>query len=100
MQEQALKTMGENKASYLMKDAVDRVPASDQEDVKQVKQGLGNALGGSMQNPLGKAVGPPATPVRRPRQERKGAVDLDLHANLLRQGGDFADDATKEFTGR
>lgn len=31
MEEKALETMGENKASYMMKDAIGRVPASDQE---------------------------------------------------------------------
>lgn len=30
MEEKALETMGENKASYLMKDAIGKVPASDQ----------------------------------------------------------------------
>lgn len=31
MEEQALKTMGENKASYMMKDAIGQVPDSDQQ---------------------------------------------------------------------
>ncbi|GAB7354699.1 hypothetical protein MBLNU459_g5118t1 [Dothideomycetes sp. NU459] len=57
MEEKALETMGENKASYLMKDQISKIPASDQEDVKNLKKGLGNALGGSLQNPLGKEVG-------------------------------------------
>lgn len=75
MEEKALETMGENKASYLMKgmchclimlplastnlssDQINKIPASDQQDVKDLKKGLGNALGGSLQNPLGKEVG-------------------------------------------
>lgn len=56
MEEKALETMGENKASYMMKDTISKVPASDQEDVKELKKGLGNAAGGALQNPLGKAV--------------------------------------------
>lgn len=35
-------------------DQISKMPASDQEDVKQVREGLSNVLGGSMQNPLGK----------------------------------------------
>lgn len=49
MEEKALETMGENKASYMMKDAVGKIPASDQEDVKELQKGLGNTLGGSLQ---------------------------------------------------
>ncbi|KAK0836672.1 hypothetical protein LTR03_013462 [Friedmanniomyces endolithicus] len=64
MEEKALETMGENKASYMMKDAIGQMPASDQQ------KGLGNIMGGSMQNPLGKFT------------------------------GNTADDMTKEFTGR
>jgi hypothetical protein len=56
MEEKALETMGENKMSYMMKDQISKVPASDQEDVKELKKGLGNAVGGGMQNPLGKFV--------------------------------------------
>lgn len=88
MEEKALETMGENKASYMMKDAIGKVPADDQEvcipheltqdllietrmqDVKELKKGLGNFAGGSLQNPLGKFA------------------------------GNTADDATKDFTGR
>ncbi|KAK5120415.1 hypothetical protein LTR85_006354 [Meristemomyces frigidus] len=70
MEEKALETMGENKASYMMKDAIGKVPASDQEEVKELQKGLGNSLGGSLQNPLGKFA------------------------------GNTADDATKDFTGR
>lgn len=88
MEEKALKTMGENKASYILKgntntsaifskftdsratDQISKVPASDQEDVKELKSGLSNLGGGALQNPLGKFA------------------------------GDSADDATKDFTGR
>lgn len=51
-------------------DQISKLPASDQEDVKQLKKGLGNALGGALKNPLGD------------------------------KAGDTADDATKPFTGR
>ncbi|KAL2353134.1 hypothetical protein BJ546DRAFT_950862 [Cryomyces antarcticus] len=44
-------------ASYLVKDQVDKLPASDQKDIKDLKAGLGNALGGSLQNSLGEIVG-------------------------------------------
>ncbi|EUC36611.1 hypothetical protein COCCADRAFT_33966 [Bipolaris zeicola 26-R-13] len=53
MERQALKTMGENKMSYMTKDAIDKVPASDQENIKSLKKGLGNIAGGATQNPLG-----------------------------------------------
>lgn len=48
--------MGENKASYMAKSYVDKLPASDQEDVREVKKGVGNAVGGALQNPLGGLV--------------------------------------------
>lgn len=35
LEEKALETMGENKASYMMKDAIGKVPASDQKVNKQ-----------------------------------------------------------------
>lgn len=70
LEERALKTMGENKASYLVKDQINKVPASDQQDIKDVKKGVSNLAGGSLNNPLGKFA------------------------------GDSADDATRPFTGR
>ena len=113
LEKKALRTMGENKASYILKgafslpssttaislsisqslpthgplssekseewftnsvfavtDQISKVPASDQEDVKELKRGLGNVLGGATKNPLGDAA------------------------------GDAADDVTKPFTGR
>lgn len=74
MEEKALETMGENKASYMMKgsltsiflpfpfadtmkDTISKVPASDQKDIQELRDGLGNAAGGLLQNPLGKQAG-------------------------------------------
>lgn len=70
MEEKALETMGENKASYMLKDQISKMPASDQRDVQDLKAGLSNVLGGSMKNPLGD------------------------------RAGDLGDDLTKPFTGR
>ncbi|KAJ6519321.1 hypothetical protein C8R45DRAFT_18126 [Mycena sanguinolenta] len=70
LEEKALKTMGENKASYLVKDQLNKIPASDQKDVQEARQGVANLVGGTLQNPLGK------------------------HA------GNVADDLTSPFTGR
>jgi hypothetical protein len=70
MERAALKTMGENKLSYMAKDQLEKIPASDQENVKDVKKGLGNIVGGGTKNPLGD------------------------------QAGETADDLTKPFTGR
>ena len=56
LEEKALDTMGENKASYLTKSYVEKIPASDQKDVRELKTGVGNAAGGVLQNPLGKFV--------------------------------------------
>ncbi|KAF2436540.1 hypothetical protein EJ08DRAFT_644875 [Tothia fuscella] len=70
MEKTVLKTMGENKASYIMKDQINKIPASDQQDVKDLKSTLGNLGGGAVQNPLGD------------------------------RGGDLADDLTSPFTGR
>ncbi|KAF2118180.1 hypothetical protein BDV96DRAFT_684850 [Lophiotrema nucula] len=57
MEKQALQTMGENKMSYMVKDQLSKVPASDQEDVQELKKGLGNAVGGGLNNPLGDTTG-------------------------------------------
>ncbi|PNS13933.1 hypothetical protein CAC42_1424 [Sphaceloma murrayae] len=57
MENKALETMGENKASFMVKNQINKVPASDQQDVKDLKQGLGNLAGGALQNPLGKETG-------------------------------------------
>ncbi|KAF2806065.1 uncharacterized protein BDZ99DRAFT_395175 [Mytilinidion resinicola] len=57
MEKKALETMGENKASYLMKDQLSKIPESDQQNVNEVKNGLGNALGGGLKNPIGEKTG-------------------------------------------
>ncbi|KAI5251046.1 hypothetical protein E4T42_04686 [Aureobasidium subglaciale] len=57
MEEKALDTMGENKASYLVKGQINNLPASDQKDVSEIKTGVGNLAGGALQNPLGKEAG-------------------------------------------
>ncbi|KAJ7837195.1 hypothetical protein B0H14DRAFT_3460251 [Mycena olivaceomarginata] len=62
MEERALKTMGENKASYV----INKIPASDQEDVKEVRQGVANLTGGALQNPLGKNAGDAADSLTSP----------------------------------
>ncbi|KAH0282472.1 hypothetical protein M436DRAFT_55013 [Aureobasidium namibiae CBS 147.97] len=54
MEEKALETMGENKASYLVKDQINSLPASDQKEIGEIKSGVGNLVGGALQNPLGK----------------------------------------------
>lgn len=82
--------MGENKASYLTKSYVDKIPASDQKDVNELKKGVGNAAGGVLQNPLGGFV---------------RSIELSLYrqqrANIcFLQAGNTADDLTKPFTGR
>lgn len=56
MEEKALNTMGENKASYLTKSYVEKIPTSEQKDVNELKTGVGNAAGGALQNPLGGLV--------------------------------------------
>jgi hypothetical protein len=95
LERSALKTMGENKASYVLKgkhsylpqltresetgktdvddvcpDQISKIPDSDQRDVKDLKRSLGNLGGGATKNPLGE------------------------------QAGEAADDLTKPFTGR
>ncbi|KAL1585460.1 hypothetical protein WHR41_05730 [Cladosporium halotolerans] len=66
LENKALETMGENKASYMAKSYVDKIPASDQEDVREVKKGVGNAVGGALQNPLGGLAGDTADEVTKP----------------------------------
>ncbi|KAI9660401.1 MAG: hypothetical protein M1821_009751 [Bathelium mastoideum] len=44
-------------ASYIVKDQISKLPASEQRDAKELQKGLGNALGGALQNPLGKETG-------------------------------------------
>jgi hypothetical protein len=73
LERKALQTMGENKMSYMAKgastdliitshywhppDQINKIPASDQEDIKNVKKTLGNLAGGATNNPLGEQAG-------------------------------------------
>ncbi|CAN9311063.1 unnamed protein product [Alternaria alternata] len=66
MENQALKTMGENKMSYMAKDQINKLPTSDQEDVKNLKQGISNLAGGAMQNPIGEQAGETADRLTSP----------------------------------
>ncbi|OAL07329.1 hypothetical protein IQ06DRAFT_289058 [Phaeosphaeriaceae sp. SRC1lsM3a] len=66
LERKALKTMGENKMSYMAKDQIDKIPTSDQQDVKNLKKGLGNAVGGLTQNPLGEQGGETADRLTSP----------------------------------
>ncbi|EME43823.1 hypothetical protein DOTSEDRAFT_131088 [Dothistroma septosporum NZE10] len=78
MEEKALETMGEashpftltNKASYVTKDMLGKVPDSDQQELKDLKGGLSNAAGGALQNPLGKLAGDVADEGTRPATGR------------------------------
>ena len=40
-----------------MKDQISKLPASDHKEAKDIQKGLSNALGGALQNPLGKEAG-------------------------------------------
>ncbi|PVI08268.1 hypothetical protein DM02DRAFT_157085 [Periconia macrospinosa] len=66
LERQALKTMGENKLSYMAKDQISKVPTSDQKDVKNLQKGFGNAVGGLTNNPLGEATGETADRLTSP----------------------------------
>jgi len=57
MERAALKTMGENKTSYMLQSQISKIPDSDQRDIKDLKKGLGNALGGATKNPVGEEAG-------------------------------------------
>jgi len=57
MEKQALKTMGENKLSYMAKDQINKLPTSDHDDVKTLKKGISDLAGGAMQHPLGEQAG-------------------------------------------
>jgi len=65
LEEEAFESMGESQAKDMLKNAASKIPASDQEDVQEIrnaaKKGLGGDLGGAkegfaknLQNPLGK----------------------------------------------
>ncbi|KAL6712091.1 hypothetical protein ACN47E_003134 [Coniothyrium glycines] len=66
LEKQALKTMGENKMSYLAKDQINKIPTSDQEDIKQLKKGIGNLVGGASNNPIGEQAGETADKLTSP----------------------------------
>ncbi|OAL55902.1 hypothetical protein IQ07DRAFT_595549 [Pyrenochaeta sp. DS3sAY3a] len=66
LERQALKTMGENKMSYLAKDQIDKIPSSDQEDVKQLKKGISGLAGGAVNNPIGEQTGEAADKLTSP----------------------------------
>ncbi|CAN9206425.1 unnamed protein product [Alternaria alternata] len=67
MEKQALQTMGENKMSYMAKgEPNQQAPTSDQEDVKNLKQGISNLAGGAMQNPIGEQAGETADRLTSP----------------------------------
>ncbi|GAB7346331.1 hypothetical protein MBLNU457_5048t1 [Dothideomycetes sp. NU457] len=75
MEEKALETMGENKASYMMKDTISRVPATDQKEVQELRDSVGNAAGGLLQNPLGKQAGETADQLTGSFTGRSGQGD-------------------------
>ncbi|KAF2202870.1 hypothetical protein GQ43DRAFT_368136 [Delitschia confertaspora ATCC 74209] len=66
LERKALQTMGENKMSYLAKDQISKLPTSDQENIKQFKAGIGNAIGGGLNNPLGDTAGEAADDLTKP----------------------------------
>lgn len=70
LEKQALRTMGENKASYMFKSQLDAVPdgpgGPGSEELKDVKKGLGDIGGSALQNPLGEAAGEGADEATRP----------------------------------
>ena len=87
LEEKALETMGEvglapflssiykltafqNKASYMTKNTLDKVPDSDQYELKELKGGVSNAAGGALQNPLGKLAGDAADDATSPATGR------------------------------
>jgi len=57
LEKKALRAMGENKASYLVQSQISKIPADDQENVKDLKKGLGNVVGGGLKNPIGESAG-------------------------------------------
>jgi hypothetical protein len=49
-----------------MTDQISKFPASDQENVKQLKKGLGDTVGGVLNNPLGETGGEAADNLTSP----------------------------------
>ncbi|KAH6638232.1 hypothetical protein C7974DRAFT_423138 [Boeremia exigua] len=66
MERAALKTMGENKLSYVAKGQIDKIPTSDQTDPLQLKKGVSNLAGGAAQNPIGEFTGEAADSLTSP----------------------------------
>ncbi|KAJ4992155.1 hypothetical protein SVAN01_02476 [Stagonosporopsis vannaccii] len=66
MERAALKTIGENKLSYVAKDQINKIPTSDQTDPLQLKKGVSNIAGGATQNPLGEVAGEAADSLTSP----------------------------------
>lgn len=66
MERTALKTMGENKLSYVAKDQINKIPTSDQTDPLQLKKGVSNLAGGATRNPLGETAGEAADSLTSP----------------------------------
>lgn len=66
MEKQALKTMGENKMSYMLQDQINKVPTSDQEDLTTLKKGISGIAGGAMKNPVGEQAGETADRLTSP----------------------------------
>ncbi|KAF3001926.1 hypothetical protein E8E13_006720 [Curvularia kusanoi] len=66
LERSALKTMGENKLSYMTKDQINKIPTSDKTDPLQLKKGVSNLAGGASQNPLGEATGEAADRLTSP----------------------------------
>ncbi|OSS50812.1 hypothetical protein B5807_04116 [Epicoccum nigrum] len=66
LERSALKTMGENKLSYMAKDQINKIPTSDKTDPLQLKKGVSNLAGGASQNPLGEATGEAADRLTSP----------------------------------
>ncbi|CZT17645.1 uncharacterized protein RCC_03482 [Ramularia collo-cygni] len=66
MERAALKTVGENKASYALKSSISQMPESNQQELNEAKETVGDVAGGSMQNPLGEFVGESADSATAP----------------------------------
>ncbi|KAI8940184.1 hypothetical protein NX059_003891 [Plenodomus lindquistii] len=66
LEKKALKTMGENKMSYVMQDQINKVPTSDQDDLTTLKKGISGLAGGATKNPLGEQAGETADRLTSP----------------------------------
>ncbi|KAF2403778.1 hypothetical protein EJ06DRAFT_505083 [Trichodelitschia bisporula] len=66
MEKKALETMGENKASYMLKDQIGKVPSTGDRDLDGLKNNVGNIAGRVMKNPLGDQAGERADDLTKP----------------------------------